>query len=81
MFTDLSFSQEKSKMKKMFSFDEVFFKKLDNPVSMEKILVAPNVQDSIEGICSFVNGANKPSASTSMVGTLIDPGKVIFFVY
>lgn len=63
-------------MKKMFAFDDVFFKKLENPIPLEKVLVAPNVHDSIDGICSFVNGGNEPSASTSVVGTLIDPGKV-----
>jgi len=51
------------------------FQGLDNPLTLEEILVPPNAK-TLTDVVSEVNGRRTPSASSSVIGTLIDPGKI-----
>jgi hypothetical protein len=48
---------------------------LDAGVSIDRILVKPNV-DSVESLVNYVNEGHSPSANSTAIGHLVEPGKV-----
>jgi hypothetical protein len=51
------------------------FQRLDKPLSLDDILTKANAT-SLEELLNIVNEGSSPAAVSSIVGTLIDPGKI-----
>jgi hypothetical protein len=53
----------------------VKFQSLDHPVNLENIVTPPNVS-TVEELIQYVNGDDLVMAMSSLIGKLIEPGKI-----